>query len=278
MRTLVAILALTTFVSLSVPPLTADETPHRSFLQKLRDRGEADLALQYLTEVLSKNPPAELKPLLPLEMAKTLLESANLKNDSGQRSAMYKQARSEFETFIQKNPAHPLVADANLEIARILALEGKAQYSLARRQETKEAREQQAKIALKMFSEAARRLQSAAKQIDDRLAKLPTPPKTPQDRDALQALTETKIRAEFEQGMNLVYQARAYRLLGEAENNFKTVEKARDIMKVVAAHPAKNTLCWQARAWVGWTYQVTDKNDDARKEFLEQARSPTRGS
>ena len=118
-----------------------------------------------------------------------------------------------------------------------------------------------------MFAEAAPRLDSAAKQIDDRLAKVPDPAKTPQDKAARAALTRAKLQAEFEQGMNLLDQARAFDTIDDSDNFTKSLEKARDILRNAANRDDSSPLAWQARAWLGRTYQVETKNDDAKKEY-----------
>ena len=68
--------AAATFVLLApAGPLRADEPPVLEFVRGLRAQGMPDLALEYL-QSKSKNPPANLAPLLPLELAKTRLELA----------------------------------------------------------------------------------------------------------------------------------------------------------------------------------------------------------
>src|SRR5438132_8724371 len=126
---------LVVFVTLATLPLVspsawADE-PHLQFVQGLRARGMADLALEYL-QSKSKNPPPELASVLPLELAKTRLELASSKSEPAARLAEQNQARAEFELFIKNNPQHPFVAEANLEVARIVAIQGKAQLTRAR--------------------------------------------------------------------------------------------------------------------------------------------------
>src|SRR5438876_1705417 len=130
MRCLAALVVLGTVAFLS-QPLRAEEPPHLAFVRGLRARGMADLALQYL-QSHSKNPPADLAPILPLELAKTRIELAASKPDPISRSAEQNQARAEFEQFLQKNPNHPLAAEASLEIARIIAVQGKAELGRAR--------------------------------------------------------------------------------------------------------------------------------------------------
>src|SRR5262249_24081078 len=135
-RALVSLTALGLF--LQVVP--AEEPPHREFVQGLRDRHYTDLALQYL-EQLGKNPNPDLAKWLPLELAKTRMELAREEADPGRRSELFAKARAEFENFIKANPTDPRVAEANLELARSVGLQGKAQLAQALRQESPENRQ-----------------------------------------------------------------------------------------------------------------------------------------
>src|SRR5206468_9368339 len=122
---------------------------------------------------LSKDPPADLAAFLPLEMARARLDLATLEPDLARRDVHYTQARGEFDTFIQKNPAHPLAAEANFEIGRVIALLGKSQFARARQQESRQARLAEARKANALFVEAGVKLQAAIKQLDAQLAKDP---------------------------------------------------------------------------------------------------------
>src|SRR5207302_6095284 len=113
--------------------------------------------------------PAALAGLLPLEIAKSRLALAVLEAHPGTKTALQEQARAELVAFVQKNPRHPLAADANLELARIAVLQGKAQLSRARRAETSDSRAVEMRKARGLFEQAARQIETAAGQIDAQL-------------------------------------------------------------------------------------------------------------
>lgn len=261
MKKTVAFLALALLV-VSELASPADEPPHLQFVQGLRDRRMPDYALKYL-EILSQNPPADLKALLPLELAKTRVELAALESDPARRSALFDQARNEFDTFVKTNPGHPLATGANLEIARIIALRGKAQLSFARRQETPAAEEAESAKARELFVEAAQRLGEAAKLIEAQLQKLDNP-KTNQEKAAKKTLTHALFQAEYELALNLLDQAQT---LSDLLQRSEPIQQAYDRLKVLAARDLKNPICWQARAWAGRSLQAIDKAEEAKKEY-----------
>src|SRR5262249_9213186 len=107
-------------VFLSVPCLAqADDPPYLRFVQRLREKQLPDLAVEFVEGLQAKKLSPELTADLALEGAKARLDLAALESDAGRRIALQERARKEFETFLQKYPNHPLVADAYLEIARI---------------------------------------------------------------------------------------------------------------------------------------------------------------
>src|SRR5262249_52031021 len=112
-----------------VPLAPAQEPSFRDdlrFVDKLRQRGDNDLALEFLQKI-AKDAPADLKKELPLEFAKTRLRMAGDEAETAKRLKLYQGARADFEKFIKANPTHARVAEANLEIARVLNLQGKTE-------------------------------------------------------------------------------------------------------------------------------------------------------
>src|SRR5438067_13109131 len=117
---------------LTAPAACAEEPPHLDFVRGLRARGMPDLAAEYLQQ-LSAHPPAGLAPLLPLELAKTRIDAAQQEGDERKRAALLTQARAVLETVLRQNPRGPLAADAALDLARLVGLQGKQQLAQARR-------------------------------------------------------------------------------------------------------------------------------------------------
>ncbi|MFN4258482.1 MAG: hypothetical protein ACK4RK_04240 [Gemmataceae bacterium] len=251
----------------------ADALPHMEFVQGLRDNRYPDLALEYLQN-MSKNPPPELAVILPLEIAKTRLEIASLASDPSEQLTLYAQARKEFEDFVQKNGAHPLAANANFEIARIIGLQGKAQLTKARQQETSAARQVEAQAARKLFTEAIDRLKDAMKQIEVKLAGLDNP-QTPEDRAAYAALLQSQLQAEFEIGMNQLEMAQSYIGGGTKDNldRANVIQSAIATFNQVAAKDQRSPISWKAKAWIGRANEAIDKPADARQQYQEILRA-----
>src|SRR3954447_8341822 len=143
---------------LTAPAARAEEPPYLDFVRGLRARGMPDLAAEYLQH-LSAHPPAGLAPLLPLELAKTRIDAAQQEGDERKRAALLTQARTTYEAFLRQNPRGPLAADAALDLAPLVGLPGKQQWTQARRHEgAPEVRKALAAKALPLFAEAADRL------------------------------------------------------------------------------------------------------------------------
>src|SRR5437899_1430013 len=112
---------LATLLALAVFSLAArGDEPHLDLIRGLRAQGEPGLAMDYIQAKLA-TPPESLKGLLPLEIARTRVELALQESEEGKRLAMFALARTEFETFLKTNAAHPLAPQASFEIARLIA-------------------------------------------------------------------------------------------------------------------------------------------------------------
>jgi hypothetical protein len=252
--------------------LPAEEPPHLEFVRALRARGMADLALEYL-QSKSKNPPPDLAAVLPLELAKTRLELAATRPDPSSRLAEQNQAKAEFEQFVQKNPKHPLAAEANLQIARIEALQGKALYSKARREEAKELQHAEMVRARSQFEKAGNQLQAAANQIDAQLATYAGQTTAEAEADK-QSLSQARLQAELEIGINLLEQAQTYTEPSEAPKRAELFKKAIDLLDKLSKRDAKSPICWLARAWLGRCHQENEDPKTARnvyKDLIEES-------
>ncbi len=259
-------LGLAALVLMHVPSL-AEEPPHLDFVRGLRAKGMPDLALQYLQK-LSENPPPALAPLLPMELAKTRLEMAQTEPNAARRTAVQNAARGDLETFVKNNAKHPLAPEANLEIARIVASQGKAQLGRALHQE----QGTQARELLKArahFEEASKRFQAASAQIDAQLAGLATA--TPgQSESERQALADAKLQAELEQGINLLEQAQTYRDQSDDAKRGEILKQAIDVLdKLSKRREPPNSICWQALAWLGRCHVENDDPKTARDIFRD---------
>ena len=246
--------------------LRADE-PHLEFARGLRARGLPDLALQYL-EHLNRRPPADLAPILPLEMAKARLEMGIADPDPARRTAIQDQAKTEFEAFIRANPKHPLAAEAAFEISRISSLQGMTRLSRARQIETKDAQRVALAKARLQFEEAGGQLQAAAGRIQSQLDNIPATGTSQAESDR-KSLSQARLQADLDQGINLIRQSQTYVEQGEESKRGEILKKATEILSKLAAQreATKNPLCWQALAWVGYA-QLENEDPKAARKIL----------
>src|SRR5947209_7181184 len=94
------------------------------FVNALRQRGDNDLAREYLEKMRQTASPG-LAVELQLEIAKTRLAEAASEADSNKKQAMLNEARQEFDQFLANNPKHPRARETRLEIAQVAVQQGK---------------------------------------------------------------------------------------------------------------------------------------------------------
>src|SRR5262245_30099583 len=87
----------------------AAKTDPLELARGLRELGQPDLSLEYLSELARNNPSPSVKILLPLERAQSLLAQAQLESEDAIRESFVNQAKAEFETFLHLNPNHERV-------------------------------------------------------------------------------------------------------------------------------------------------------------------------
>jgi hypothetical protein len=206
------------------------------FIRELRSRGYSDLAGKYL-EKLAKTASPALQKELSLELAVTKMAAASEEPDSGKRIALYTEARSDFQKFLQANPNHPRAAEARLDIARAVSLQGKTELSRAQLEGDKQTR-----IAGGLKARAT--LADAFNQLKN----LPPSPET-----------------ELAMALNLLNQADTY-LNTESDTELvarsKPVQQAQTILDKLAQGESDNKVTWTARAWAG---RCLDRLDDPNK-------------
>src|SRR5262249_11712832 len=201
------LLALATSAGLSVAQ-EAPQDEELTFVRQLRERGLADLALEYLDKRLRNNP--KYAADLPLEIASTRLEMATAEPDPGKRAALFAHAHAELDAFLQKNAAHPKANDARFQIAQIAVLQGKTQLTRALAlPENDDTRGSELAKARSLLSEARKELKATADRIN-----------TDQARN----------KADAELGLLLMAQARTYVTYEAIKEQDKRLKEAPHIL------------------------------------------------
>lgn len=232
----------------------AQEPAYRAelrFVDQLRARGYADLALEYLDRLRKQNPSPDLARLLVLESVKTRLVLADSEPDAGKRLTLLAQTRQELEAFLKANAGSAFAEDARVQLAKVTELQGKTQLDKALAMGEADTNRP------KELLEARNLLKDASKQLTDSIGKLTN--------------EEARNIASLDLALLMLELARSY----VDETNSKENEERATVLKeaitrldkVSDTFPQNSPRRWRAVAWVGRAYDMNDQPDEAKKKF-----------
>ncbi len=234
----------------------------------LREIGQPDLALEYLDELATKKPPADVKVILPLERARCLMELAQLESEEAAREGGIAQAKTAFEKFLAANPKHPRAAEAQLALAQVTAVQAVDEINSTRKisdPDPAAARKKRraAIIATRpLFVKASNLFGDAAKGIATQLA-------SATDDKRKSELQKTIYQAELDRAINQYRLVDTYPSDVQGEEVIKRgaeLDKARNMFNALGKKDETSPICWQARAWAGMCEY--DKSDRAAAEKI----------
>ena len=160
MKHLLSILLLLVWFAASLAASAQDAGEDSlDFVRKLRQKGYADLALEYL-ETLSKSPPPGKAEMVRTEQVRTRLALA-VRQDLDTRLAACERARLDLDAIARKSGVAVDLGPARLELARI---PWPGVLSQALRLDDLTARQGLGSRAEKLFAEAATELEKQAAQ------------------------------------------------------------------------------------------------------------------
>jgi hypothetical protein len=275
-----SILLLAWAVLFTGEPIRASETPETQleFVRNLREKGYADLALEYLDE-LKKHGDAAVKAVLSLEVARTQLALARDK-EPAEKMALIKSARAELEAFVKANPNRVESALGRLDLAKILAQEARTRLRRALKNEDIKAKQDDAGRAEPLFIQAGTELDFATKA----LAALETTYKDPdaeKEKQVRERLKQKRLDARLERGLMLLQQAQTYVDTAREDVNRKRAEmiqEATKTFKELAAVDKTNATCLVATAWLMRCAQESQDPQAADKAFKDVIQQPTKAA
>ncbi|MER3417352.1 MAG: hypothetical protein C4297_14250 [Gemmataceae bacterium] len=237
------------------------EPPHLDFVRGLRQRGFADLALEYL-EKLQKDTslPEAVRTILPLEIARTQAALSQAEEDPSARQELLQRARKGIEGFLQAHPDHPAAGEALVELGRILL--DHARRLQAEKATTDAGQSEQVRQAFdqadRILAAASARLKPAATSLD--------PKKKSYDRAAV----ATYLQALYLQGETRFAKAQTF----SADDEKTIVARGETLSAAVEVLQPFAELAFrdQPYAWLGLTllarcYDELDKRDLAQKYY-----------
>src|SRR6185295_6367230 len=147
-------------------PLFAAQPPSETlqFLHVLRDRGYADVAIEYLKDHTGDATlPADLREVWDVEMAANLWVLAAQTTDEEKAKALRGDAQKLLDDFLKKHPDHPAVGDAMASWATVSLERGVRLIKSAQSIPDKTQREKALLAARAVIEESRPRLDMAIK-------------------------------------------------------------------------------------------------------------------
>lgn len=257
-------------------PAAAQPPSPLELVRGVREAGMPDLALEYLRDI-EKDAEGKFKGRLtagdkaaiPLERARCLLDAAADEPDEGTRTSLIGEAKEGFSNFLALHGGHPRASEASLALAKLTALEAKAQLNRARRmdipdtvepghEEALDRQRKEAERARPLFLTASKRFADAAKQMRARLADKSL------DARTREAIAREVFDADLAAAVNQYNLAETYLSANaaRAEERDKLLEGARARFAALAGGPAARGI-WTAREWLAEAFQAPGKAHDA---------------
>lgn len=237
------------------------------FVEKLRTNGLADLALEYLDR-LEQSDHREIIARLPLERAKCFVQLAERQEDDKKRDQILIDARKTFQQFLDSKPAPDAAADASLDLARLIVLQGRRRLNAARRAEDKSLRKDGLAQARNLFDEAAKALVAAENAIKAQLETL-SDAQGEVDQSAKARWQERKLDAHFETAIMAV--SKALTLSDNDSSVAKTrsneIDTARREFQRISETDVNSPRSWLAFAWAGRCWMELENHVEAKRTF-----------
>jgi hypothetical protein len=236
----------------------ADEPPHLEFVRRLRAQGMPDLALEYLQKLRAK-PPRTLADRLPVELAEARLDVARASAHDPERETLCLRSRQDLNEFLRQGVSPALAIEAEFELARIDALAAESRVKRAGRQESpawRRALQTKCRPLLQAsgdrLAKARRRSEAVADPSESSGAPMP--------------LSQVPRRAELERAVVFFWQMKTYDDGDDLLTRGQVAKKAIDAFEEVAGGQ-KDSLYWEARAWLGRCNLEIDSPAKARQEL-----------
>ena len=138
--------------------------PVERFVQRLRERGYFDIAMDYLqSQRDNKSLPENVRQSLDYHQGVTLTESAKYQRDLAVRSKTLDQASGKLDSFLANHPEHEFASTARDELRRILMLRARMALAAAKQSDDAQAYE----AATSLYGEAVQAYQQHRERLKE---------------------------------------------------------------------------------------------------------------
>jgi len=262
-----------------LPPIeepTGLPSPLR-LVQGLRDRGLADLGLQFLDGLKDDKNLSEIdRRSILLEKAKCKLALANDATEDAVKAGFLADARGLLDGFVKAKDQgkHPRLAEAHMALAKLTSLEAKSQLQKAMRSRD-DAEQKTGKAAAKtLFTKASSEYASAAKELIETLKAIP-------DSVVKRTLQKDKVQAELDSAINLYNLYNTFppddvATVNDRKARSDTLIQARNAFDALTTGATNNPTVWIAKAWMAEIDTLQDKPEaKAANDEINRASGPS---
>lgn len=251
--------------------------PHMDLVRGLRANGMSDLALDYLNELKNSNPSPDIVIVLPLEYARTWLDLAASETDEAKRKDLIAKAEERLTVFIDSSKNHPLLPQANVELARLMSLKGKGIFLKAKKiekepKERLDLRNREMARARETLKKAADKYAATVSILEGQLKQIDKDP-APAVMQRRKELSQFLMKSMLDQGIVLFDIGDTYEETGasaaELEQRGAQFAAAKKVFEKLMYMDDKEPLCWQGRAWAAQCDFMAGEEENAKRAFAD---------
>lgn len=266
---------LACFAAAVLPAAAQAIEPAADFLDRLRERGYYDVAIDYLDSA-ANNPavPAAFKETLTYERGVTLIQGAKFQRDTGLREKQLDEGQKTLQQFVTAQPAHLLTMSARSQLGNVIVERARIKVERGKKSAGTEKATLN-KDAQALYGEAATVFGALVEELRTKLKSYPAA--LDEKKDAKKIEERDRFRMDFLQGQLLVAATRE-----ELADTFtKDSKEAIDALTAAAADYKKVYEDYRtrlaglyARMYQGRCLQKLHKDKEASAIFSELLANP----
>ncbi len=250
--------------------VTAAE-PAREFLEKLRERGYYDTALDYLDDMAtSPTAPIELKQTLEYERGTTLIDASRTTRDVAIREKQLNDAQAALKSFVEKikgDPNNKLLSAAEKQLGNVLVERARMIVERAKKAGDPAPLLKQANG---LYMEGHKVFDDTQKIIGDKLTKLPPNPDPKKDQQIIDLRDQLRIDYLQTQLLAAAIREESADTLDKKSPEYKTTLEAaaKEYGEIYEKYRTRLAGLY-ARLYQGRCFQKTGNDKEALSFFSE---------
>jgi len=259
---------------------TAASAAERSldFLDALRERGYYDVAEEYLDQLEARKAtlPPEVRDVIPLEKALTLIEAAANSPGAQLEQGSLETALDLLQQFVKNHPDHPRAASANTQLGQAYVQLGRGDVISSKLGSNLNRKGELQQSARKQFLKAREVFGSAVEQYKAAFEKYPTfidKGENPQEFEARRFAELMYLQSQYNLAQVIFYESETFD--SGSEENLKLLHEAQKAFDEIYVNNSQMAVGLYARMWYGKCYEVEGKLREALGIYNELLGHPS---